>query len=686
MEQLPGVIDANLIFTNGQLKVNTEPDKFNPEQVIKTVRQLGYSITIMDESTLSTITRATPQELLVKNPYFLPGAVAGIMLVVGLALLLFRADYPYINTIFIIGILLGLILPAKNGFTTLIKVKQLDMNALMTIAVLGAMFIGELQEALAVVFLFAAGNFLQVYTFDKTRLSIRGLMEMTPQEASVITDEGVITKLVSDLQIGDIVMVKPGETIAADGTVRAGNSSVNQAPITGESVPVFKDIGSQVFAGTMNEYGSLEVRVDKLSKDSTLSKIIHMVEEAQGQRAPSQQLIDKFANVYTPIVILLALFIAILPPLLFNQPSDKWLYQAFAVLLVACPCALVISTPVSIVSAIGNAAKNGVLIKGGAYLEELGRLSAIAFDKTGTLTKGKPEVTDVIGLKLADQELLDLATLIESRSEHPIAQAIINYNQIINSNNNITEFQAVPGKGAKAVINEELYYLGSPRFLKENNIDLSASQDTIDNISGAGKTVVVLGNSQEALGLIAIFDVLRDESADTITELKKSGIKHVIMLTGDNQQVAQSIADHIKADAFAAELLPEDKAYAMNDLLEQYNKVAMVGDGINDAPALANSTVGIAMGGAGATGTALETADIALMSDNLSKLPFAIRLSRNTVRIIKQNIVISLLIKGIILLLVIPGLLTMWLAVIADVGTSMLVTLNGMRLLWSGKE
>ncbi len=634
----------------------------------------------MDETTLADISKVSPRELLFNNPYFIPAVVAGIMLVIGLSLLVSQVNSLYINIIFISGILLGLILPAKNGLTTLIKLKQLDMNALMTIAVLGAMFIGELEEALVVVFLFAAGNFLQVYTFDKTRLSIRGLMEMTPKEATVITDDGLITKLVADLQIGDIVVVRPGETIAVDGTVMAGNSSVNQAPITGESVPVFKEAGSQIYAGTMNEYGSLEVRVDKLSQDTTLNKIINMVEEAQGQRAPSQQLIDRFANIYTPLVIFLALMVALLPPLLFSEPADKWLYQAFAVLLVACPCALVISTPVSIVSAIGNAAKNGILIKGGAYLEELGRLSAIAFDKTGTLTKGQPEVTDVVAFKLTEREVLDLATLIESRSEHPIAQAIVAYNKTINLENTITEFQAIPGKGAQAKINDELYYLGNPRFVEENNIDLKSCAAIINSLSEEGKTVVVLSNTQAVLGLIAIFDTLRAESVAAIAELKESGINQVIMLTGDNYQVAQNIARHIKADSLAAELLPEDKAQAMTKLIDQYNKVAMVGDGINDAPALARSSVGIAMGGAG-TGSALETADIVLMSDNLSKLPFAIRLSRKTVRTIKQNIVISLLIKGIILLLVVPGLLTMWLAVIADVGTSLVVTLNGMLLL-----
>lgn len=630
----------------------------------------------------SSIVAASPKELLLNNPYFIPAVVAGFALALGLSMLLLGAKESYITTIFITGILLGLILPAKNGLTTLIKIKELDMNALMTIAVLGAMYIGQLEEALVVVFLFAAGNFLQVYTFDKTRLSIRGLIENTPKEATVITPDGLITKLVNDLAINDIVVVKPGETIPVDGTVLAGNSSVNQAPITGESIPVFKEKGSIVYAGTMNEYGSLEIRVDKLSSDTTLSKIINMVEEAQAQKAPSQQLIDRFASIYTPIVIFLALMVAIIPIYLLNQPKDLWLYQAFAVLLVACPCALVISTPVSIVSAIGNAAKNGILIKGGIYLEELGQITAIAFDKTGTLTEGKPKVTDVYAIGISEERLVELSALMETRSEHPIAQAIIDYNKNqINLKDDISDFIAVPGKGAKALINQEIHYIGSPRFIMENNLDLSKVKDVVDNYSENGKTVVVLANATEVLGLIAIADSLRTETVTAIKELKRSGIDQIIMLTGDNFKVAQSIANNIDADNFAAELLPEEKAQAMSNLIAEYQGVAMVGDGINDAPALATATVGIAMGGAG-TGAALETSDIALMSDNLAKLPFAIKLSRKTVRTIKQNIIISLLIKIAILLLVIPGLLTMWLAVIADVGTSMLVTLNGMRLLY----
>ncbi|HZK42700.1 MAG TPA: cation-translocating P-type ATPase [Syntrophomonadaceae bacterium] len=686
VKRLPGVVEANLIFTNGRLDVVSNLDNLNPDQVIKEVRQLGYSISKVDHiSEFSNIQVTSPREMIVNNQYFIPAVITGLMLFIGLSMFFFNVSESYVRAIFVGAIILGLIIPAKNGFTALFKTKQLDMNALMTIAVLGAMFIGELKEALVVVFLFAAGNFLQVYTFDRTRLSIRGLIENAPKQATVITNDGLITKEVAELIIGDVIRVKPGETISVDGTVLEGNSSVNQAPITGESIPVDKEKGSEVYAGTMNEYGSLEIRVDKLSADTTINKIINLVEEAQGQKAPAQQLIDKFASVYTPIVIFLALMVAVIPILILNQPKDLWLYQAFAVLLVACPCALVISTPVSIVSAIGNAAKNGILIKGGIYLEQLGKLKAIAFDKTGTLTQGKPEVTDLVALNTSEDRLIELSALIESRSEHPIAQAIISYNKNkINLKDEIKDFLAVPGKGAQAIINNEIHYLGNPLFLEESGIDLTTNKEIIDKYNKEGKTVVVLANNHEILGLIAISDTLRDDSVSTIKELKKSGIEHVIMLTGDNYQVAQDIASYIDADEFSAELLPQDKAQAVTDLISQYNGVAMVGDGINDAPALATSTVGIAMGGAG-SGAALETADIALMSDNLSKLPFAIQLSQRTVRIIKQNILISLVIKTAILLLVIPGLLTMWLAVIADVGTSMIVTLNGMRLLYNKK-
>jgi Cd2+/Zn2+-exporting ATPase len=412
-----------------------------------------------------------------------------------------------------------------------------------------------------------------------------------------------------------------------------------------------------------------------------------MVEEAQGQRAPSQQFVDKFAKYYTPAVIILAALVATVPPLFLGQPFEKWVYEALAMLLVACPCALVISTPVSIVSAIGSAAKNGVLIKGGMYLEEAGALSVVAFDKTGTLTEGKPHVTDIIPVDgLPNQEFLSIASAIESRSEHPLAEAIVNYAKEHGAKVTIiSKFESIPGKGAKAVVRGKTYRIGNSRFFVEQAIDLKPVEGEISRLQNEGKTVMILGDDVRVLGLIAVADILRENSGHAVSTLKKAGIKKVIMLTGDNENTARAIALKAGIDDFRADLLPEDKVDAVKSLLAEHGKVAMVGDGVNDAPAMAISTVGIAMGAAG-TDTALETADIALMADDLTKLTDTIKLSRKTLRIIKQNIALALIIKGLILLLVVPGWLTLWLAVVGDMGSSLLVTLNGMRLLRTKHE
>ena len=507
-------------------------------------------------------------------------------------------------------------------------------------------------------------------------------MEITPNEALVRRGTTEITLPVEEIVVGDIIIVRPGGRIAMDGKVSTGYSTVNEAPITGESIPVEKQPGDEIYAGTVNERGSLEVEVTKLAKDNTISRIIHMVEEAEGQRAPSQQFVDKFAKYYTPIVIILAALVAAVPPLFFGQPFEKWFYEALAMLLVACPCALVISTPVSIVSAIGNAAKNGVLIKGGMYLEEAGTLSVVAFDKTGTLTEGNPRVTDIIPIDgIPDQEFLSIASAIESRSEHPLAEAIVKYAKERGAEiSSISEFEAIPGKGAKAMVQGKTYQIGNSRFFTEQAIDLKHVEGEVSRLQNEGKTVMMLGDDERILGLIAVADILRENSAQAINKLKKAGIKKVIMLTGDNESTARAIATKAGVDDFRADLLPEDKVDVIKSLLLEHGKVAMVGDGVNDAPAMAISTVGIAMGAAG-TDTALETADIALMADDLTKLTDTIKLSRKTLGIIKQNIAFALIIKGLILLLVIPGWLTLWLAVAGDMGSSLLVTLNAMRLL-----
>ncbi|NLG33701.1 MAG: cadmium-translocating P-type ATPase, partial [Syntrophomonadaceae bacterium] len=587
----------------------------------------------------------------------------------------------FILGIFIFGIVIGAYLPAKSGLLMLINAGEIDMNVLMTIAVIGAIAIGEVEEGAMVVFLFSLGNTLQAFTLDKTRKSIVSLMELTPEQALVRRDNHEFTLPVDQIKVGDLVIIKPGERIPMDGRIVRGTSSVDQSSITGESIPVDKHPGDEVFAGTINQRGAMEIQVAKTAKDNTISRLIAMVEEAQSQRARSQQLVDRFAKYYTPVVIGLAVLVAVVPPVAFNQPLVKWAYQSLAMLLVACPCALVISTPVSIVSAIGNAARNGVLFKGGVYLEEMADLTVMAFDKTGTLTQGQPEVTDVLVYSdLKAEELLAVTAAIESRSEHPLGTATIQHakrNKI--DIPVVSGFDSFTGKGATGTVNDELYFVGSPRYIEEHLPVAPEVIDDLQRLQTEGKTVILLADKKEVKGIIAVADTIRPSIIQTLQDLRRVGIKRVIMLTGDNALTAKAIARQLNIDETKADLLPEDKVESVKSLLRT-GKVAMIGDGVNDAPALATATVGIAMGAAG-TDTALETADVALMADNLSALPYAIRLSKKTIAIIRENIALSIIIKALIMALVIPGMLTMWLAVIGDMGASLLVTLNGLRLL-----
>jgi len=558
---------------------------------------------------------------------------------------------------------------------------ELDMNILMAVAVLGAVTLGELQEGAVVVFLFALGNALQANAMDKTRHSIRALMNLSPDKAMVRRMGLEMLLPVAMIRLGDTVIVRPGERIPMDGTVTAGNSSVDQAAITGESIPVIKAPGDDVYAGTINGRGALEIQVAHLAQYNKIARIIHLVEEAQAQRAPSQQLVDRFARYYTPIVIGLAVLIALFPPLFLDEPWHRWIYQAMALLLVACPCALVISAPVSIVSAIGGAARRGVLIKGGVYLEQAGSLSVIAFDKTGTLTQGQPQVTEIIDWSGNEDRLLTIAAAIESRSEHPLADAVL---QSARRRGlpvpAVTDFEALVGQGARGSIDGEPYLVGNRRIFAGHDLPLDL-ESRLNELQNQGKSIILVGDQRKLLGLLAVADVVRPNSRKALESLRRHGIKKLVMLTGDNPATAAAIAGQTGVDEFSADLMPEDKVQAVRELLARHGKVAMVGDGVNDAPAMAIATVGIAMGTAG-TDAALETADIALMGDDLSRLAYTIHLGRQTVRILKQNITFAVVVKVIIMLMALPGWLTLWLAVLGDMGTSLLVTLNGMRLMW----
>lgn len=675
VKQLPGVTSATVNF--GASKISVEG-----QTTIEELEEAGAFENLIIRGDQENDEQVRSKESFIKRNIALIISL-GFILVAVISQLSLGEDHLLTKALYILAIIIGGFDLFKEGFSDLIKL-DFSMESLMTIAIIGAAFIGEWAEGSIVVILFAISEALERFSMDKARQSIRSLMDIAPKEALIRRNNVEQLVSVDKIDIDDIMIIKPGQKIAMDGLVINGHSSVNQAAITGESVPVEKQLDDEVFAGTLNEEGILEVKVTKKVKDTTIAKIIHLVEEAQGERAPAQAFVDKFAKYYTPFIIIMALLIVVVPPLFFGGDWNKWLYQGLSILVVGCPCSLVISTPVSIVSAIGNAAKNGVLVKGGVYLEEIGHLRAIAFDKTGTLTKGKPVVTDFIATSSeTDINYLSIISSLESLSQHPLASAILNEADKTNvdyKSIQIEDFQSITGKGLTGIHQNIRYYIGSPKLFSASVIEETAVKVQYRQFQEQGKTAMYFGTDEQILGVIAVADEVRDSSAAVISELHKLSIEHTIMLTGDNTKTAESIGKQLGVAEIKGDLMPQEKLDSIKALRTTYNKVAMVGDGINDAPALAASTVGIAMGGAG-TDTALETADVALMGDDLQKLPFIVRLSRQTLKVIKQNITFSLGIKLLALLLVIPGWLTLWIAIVADMGAMLLVTLNGLRLM-----
>jgi Cd2+/Zn2+-exporting ATPase len=652
--------------------------------------------------------------------------LSGLLLLLAAAASLARLPEPLVTAMLGVAIVSGGVFIFRKAWSSLRYNRELDINVLMTLAVVGAMLIGEWAEAAVVVFLFSLGEALEGYTMDRARNAIRSLMSLAPAEATVLRPcldcaghlgqplpgggayEGgpcpwcephELAVPVEELAIGEVVLVRPGERIPMDGVVLAGRSAVNQAPITGESLPVDKAPGDEIFAGSINGNGALELHITRLAADNTLSRLIHMVEQAQAQKAPAQRWIDRFARVYTPAVVAIAAAVAVLPPLLFGQPlldtasQTGWLYRALTLLVIACPCALVISTPVSIVSAISAAARHGVLVKGGVHLETLARVRVVAFDKTGTLTLGRPALTDAhctvhageIGeICAACDDVLALAAAVERRSEHPLATAVVQAAEARSLNGRYAtalEVEALAGQGVSGQVNGARVAISSHRRIHELNLSHDdAFCSRVQRVEAAGQTTMLLHDEEGIRGYLAVADQVRPGSAAAVAGLKAAGIERVVMLTGDNARTAQAIATQAGIDEVRANLLPGDKVNAVEALLAERGAVAMVGDGVNDAPALARATVGIAMGGAGSD-QALETADIALMGDDLRLLPFLVRLSRQTRRVILQNVGFSLAIKALFLALALAGMATLWMAVFADVGASLLVILNGMRLL-----
>lgn len=589
---------------------------------------------------------------------------------------------PAAIALYVAAIVCGVWLVFPKAWRSAICLRP-DMNLLMTIAVIGAAAIGEWFEAATVAFLFSVSLLLESWSLGRARRAIAALMDLAPPVARMRSVDGTLKEVrPEEVTVGDVMVVRPAEKIPLDGKVIEGTSGVNQAPITGESVPVEKQPGSEVFAGTINGDGILEVECTKLASDTTLASIIRMVGDAQSRRAPSEKWVEKFARMYTPVVMALALAILFIPPVFFGGQWSDWLYRSLVLLVIACPCALVISTPVSVVAGLAAAARNGVLIKGGVFIEAPARLNAIAMDKTGTLTEGKPAVIEVVPLSGHDDvELLERVAALESHSNHPLAKAILTEARRRNiAIPQADEFEILPGKGATGTFNGKRYWLGSHRYLEERGQETPEVHTQLESMQDAGRSVVVVGNDSHVCGYITLADRLRPEAAATISQLRDAGVKHLVMLTGDNQGTADAIAAEAGVDEVRAELLPADKVDAVESLVEKYGQVAMVGDGVNDAPALGRATLGIAMGAAGSD-AAIETADIALMSDDLSRLPWLIHHSRRAVSIIRQNIFFSLAVKVFFVVLTFAGYASLWAAIAADMGASLLVIFNGLRLL-----
>ena len=604
---------------------------------------------------------------------------SGILLAAGLAADVWRVGGA--AWLFALSFAIALPLPARRAWRA-IRVGSLDINVLMMIAATGAVALGQLSEAAAVVFLFAVAQTLEARTLDRARSAIRALMDLTPTEAIVRDATGERRVDVDAIAPGAVIVVRPGDKIPLDGEVVAGESFVNQAPVTGESLPVDKAIGDVVFAGTINGRGALEVRVTRVRRDTTLARIIHLVERAQAQRAPAQALVERFARIYTPAVIVLAVTVALVPPVVAHMPWHDAIYRALVLLVVSCPCALVISTPVSVVAALAGAARKGVLIKGGVHLERTSAVKCVAFDKTGTLTRGVPEVVDVVSLNgAAVTSILALAASVEQRSTHPIAHAILAHAASRDvSSMPADDVAAMSGRGTEGRVGGARVLLGNHRLFEERGLCSPDLHARVVASSSGGETPVLVARDEQPIGMIMIADRARESGRDAVEMLRRQGVNRVVMLTGDSRGTAQALARQLGVDDWRAELLPEDKVTAVEELRRTYGSVAMVGDGVNDAPALATADVGIAMGAAGSA-AALETADVALMADELLKIPYTFRLSRATVRNIKANLAISIVMKAAFVVAALAGVATLWMAIVADTGASVVVIANALRLL-----
>lgn len=668
---------------NGKLTVDTLSLDISREDVLAAIERTGLKSEPWQDDGAASVDQAFWR----RYQRSILTALSGLFGSAGLICQLTGAgqpeDVPLASIVlYCVGILAGLQMVLPKAWRSLVSFRP-DMNLLMSVAVVGAVLIGEWFEAATVAFLFSLSLLLESWSVGRARRAIASLMDLSPPIAHLRDETDQVSDVApADVPVGSAVIVRPGEKISLDGRVTSGISGVNQAPITGESVPVEKETGDEVFAGTINGDGLLEIETTKAADDTTLARIIKMVGDAGSKRAPSEKWVEKFAAVYTPAVMIVALLMLLIPPLAFGGEWSVWLYRSLVLLVIACPCALVISTPVSVVAALAAAARNGVLIKGGVFIELPAQLKAIAMDKTGTLTQGAPAVVDVVPMNGHDgADLLIRASALELNSNHPLARAIVEETKRRNIKITPAEnFETIQGRGASGVINGKRYWLGSHRYLEQRGQETPEVREQLKSMQEAGRTVVVIGNDDHVCGFITLADAIREETRDVIRQLHEAGIKQLVMLTGDNQGTAKAIAQEAGIDEVHAELLPEDKVTAIERLVEKYEFVAMIGDGVNDAPALARASLGLAMGAAGSD-AAIETADIALMSDDLSKLPWLIHHSRRTVRTISQNIAFSLALKVLFVMLTFAGYASLWAAIAADMGASLLVIGNGLRLL-----
>ena len=670
--KLAGVQQLEFNLINRVLGVTHDLPSTDP--IVEAIKSLGMQADPLEPG----VEAAAPPA----KKHWWPLAVAGVGALAAEVLHFTDAAPTWvIALVALVSILSGGLTTYKKGWIAL-KNLNLNINALMSIAVTGAVLIGQWPEAAMVMFLFTVAELIEAKSLDRARNAISGLMQMAPDKATVQQADGTwVEREVKDIALGAIVRVRPGERIGLDGEVIAGSSTIDQAPITGESLPIEKTVGDKVFAGTINQAGALEYRVTAAANNSTLARIIHAVEQAQGSRAPTQRFVDSFSKIYTPLVFVFALAVAVIPPLLMGGVWYDWIYRALVLLVVACPCALVISTPVTIVSGLAAAARKGILVKGGVYLESGHKLDFLALDKTGTITHGKPVQTDYLPLDplVADSAVV-LAASLASRSDHPVSLAVataaVDKKLQLSA---VDNFAALAGRGVRGEIDGKLYHLGNHRLVEELGLCSPALEAKLFALEEQGKTVILLCDNSGPMALFAVADTVKETSREAIRELHELGIK-TLMLTGDNPHTASAIAAQVGIDEAQGNLLPEYKLKAIEALYAKGHHVGMVGDGINDAPALARAEIGFAMAAAG-TDTAIETADVALMDDDLRKIPALIRLSRQTSSILKQNIALALVIKAIFLAVTFLGMATMWMAVFADMGVSLLVVFNGLRLL-----